>query len=151
MHPVLGLPFLHDRLHESRRWTEVGYHVREEGMLPRLDSDFFLKEKKRIPPCLLTALHYMFPRKGWPFHPYRPLQDASLIYDEKNFNRLRKTDKTLRKCSLVHKKSDSNKIFPQTQKWYGIIYSNIKSKRQKLQDRGCASFVDNSMQIPKPI
>ena len=54
---------------------------------------FFLKRKK-IWPCFLTALHYTFPRKGWHFHPYWPLLHASLIYDEKDFKRLRKTDKT---------------------------------------------------------
>ena len=45
-------------------------------------------------------------------------------------------------------KSDSNKN--KTRWWHDIIYFIVKSKRKKLQDRGCTSFVDNSMQIPKP-
>ena len=50
----------------------------------------------------------------------------------------------------VQDKSNSNEFFPQIRKRMNILPFDVKSKRLKLQNRACARFEENSMQIPKP-
>ena len=127
-----------------------GYHVREEGILPHSDSDFFSLSGKNFPPCFLLALHYTFPRKWQHMHPYRPLLYAFFRLDEKNFNWLKKLAKILWKYSHIPEIVNQTNSYFKIRKWYDILRSNVKSKWQKLRHRGCANFVENSMQIRKP-
>ena len=83
-------------------------------------------------------------------HPYHPLLYVFLRFDERFFLQIEKIAKIPWKCSHIHKKVTQTISFSQIRKLHDILRFNVKSKRQKLRHQGCASYVDNSMQIPEP-